>query len=212
VQRAQGFFDSGQSKSSSYLLGKRILTLGRCSKALFHEAPQPTAAESTEAPIERNDARNLLIDLFDLGVDQLQAAAALLPYLAKKVELGFILEPPVDPALVEPHDLEVAPAIIDQTVDDVHFAIRDPANPRSQHPAPEEYPRTHVEMSVQADDLSPILVATRQVEEKVEHRMDALGGKRLAAPWANALEPRQWVVGAEGIFDCGQSASISKRH
>jgi hypothetical protein len=170
MERAQGFLDPRQSESHSYVFGKRILTLPNRGKALLHQAPESAPAESAKTSVDWDHARSLFIDLFDLRVDQLQAAASLLSNLPEKVELGLILEPPVDPALVEPHDLEAAPPVIDHTVDDVHSAIRDSANPRPQHLSLEEHPGTRLRWRAQADDLRPVLVATRQMKQNVEHR------------------------------------------
>ena len=118
----------------------------------------------------------------------------------------------MNPTLVEPHDLEVSSLIVDQPVDDVHSPTGDPPYPDSYHSALEEYPRAGLDRSFQADDLGPVFIASREMEQQIEHRLDALCRQSLGAARADTFESRQWVVGAEGAVVRGQSGSISKRH
>jgi hypothetical protein len=164
VQLAQGVAECRQAEPISDGVGKRVEAERHNWNTLLDETPQTPTSKPADPSINRHHAFRFVADLLDLGVDELESAAALFTNLSIEVELGFIGYALVDPPLVEPHDLEVSPTVINHTVDYQQPAARDSPLSYSDDPPAEQYPRAWLETRVEVRETGPVLVATGQVQ------------------------------------------------
>ena len=141
MQFAQGVVECRKVEPPSDGLAKGISARVCDRKTLFDDAPQTTPSETPEPPVHRHDPRGLVRGLLDLWIDELERAPSRLAHLTVEIDLGFVGESRVDPPVIEPHDLEVSPTVVNETIDDHHSPSRNPAQSHALDDPTEEHPR-----------------------------------------------------------------------
>jgi hypothetical protein len=134
VKLAQSVPESRQTEACSRHVGQRVLTTRSSENTLFDEPPQAPASEAPEPAIDRHHALDLVARFLDFWIDELETTAAPFSHLSVEVQFRLVGDTPVDPALVEPHDLQVPKAVVDSTVDDQQPPTRDSPLPHSNYP------------------------------------------------------------------------------
>jgi hypothetical protein len=177
VQLTERFHQTRKSDIQSGVCGKRIVTTIYRGKTLFHEPAQSATTEPGKSRIDRYDRSGLLADGFDLRVEQLETASAGFSDLPEEIELGRVREPFAEPPLIEPDDLQAAVSVVNPPVDDVQPSTRYPTHPKVRDVPSQKDPGTRFGHRIESSQTRSILIAPREVKQKVDDSRNTCGGK-----------------------------------